>query len=215
MLFFFNISKLLIILTTIIPIFSFKIKVNGRQSNYCFTKIINEKEDSIKIFYLISSINKENIYIRLQNKEGKDLYFETKKQKDEYITDVLPSGEYTLCFEPRTANKYYITFDMQLTSDSSVNQDLANDKEVKNIKNGVLDLDNLFNEFEKNLKFIVDKRNHHYTILKNAVESLKNITFIKIIIIISLSAFQVFIITKFFKKEKRVSNIKAGNKDFL
>ena len=128
---------------------------------------------------------------------------------------MLPSGEYTLCFEPRTANKYYITFDMQLTSDSSVNQDLANDKEVKNIKNGVLDLDNLFNEFEKNLKFIVDKRNHHYTILKNAVESLKNITFIKIIIIISLSAFQVFIITKFFKKEKRVSNIKAGNKDFL
>jgi hypothetical protein len=215
MLFFFNNSSLIIILTFIISIFSLKLKINGRQIDYCFKKTIYDKEDTIKIFYLISSINTENIYISLRNKEGKEIYLEKKKQKDEYTTDVLPSGEYTLCFEPRTANKYYITFDMQITSESSVTQDLAKDKEVKDIKNGVMDLENLFSEFENNSKFIADKRNHHYSILKNVVGSLKNITIIKIVMIISLSLFQVFIITKFFGKDKRVSTIKAGNKDFL
>ena len=104
---------------------------------------------------------------------------------------------------------------MQLSSDSAVTKDLAKDKEVKGIKNGVLDLEKLFNDFEKNLKFIVDRRNHHHTILKDVVGSIKTISVIKILIIIVLSMFQVFIITKFFGTDKRVTTVKAGNKEFL
>ena len=145
----------------------------------------------------------------------KILYQEITKQRGEYQTDVIPSGDYTLCFSPRTTNEYYVTFDMQIAGDSSVTKDLAKDKEVKNIKNGVIELEKLFNDFEKNLKFIVDRRNHHHTILKDVVGSIKTISAIKILIIISLSLFQVFIITKFFGTDKRVSTIKAGTKDML
>ena len=105
---------------------------------------------------------------------------------------------------------------MQLTSNSAVTKDLAKDKEVKGIKNGVLDLEKLFNDFEKNLKFIVDRRNHHHTILQDIVGSIKIISGIKILIIILLSIFQVFIITKFFGTNKRVSTIgPRDSKDFL
>ena len=210
-------TKILIILFTIISSSkALKVKINGRQKDYCFTKSIYENEDTMKIFFLISSGKTEQLNVIFKNREGKILYQEVTRQRGEYQTDVLPQGDYTLCFSPRTSNQYYISFDMQLSSDSAVTKDLAKDKEVKGIKNGVLDLEKLFNDFEKNLKFIVDRRNHHHTILQDIVGSIKIISGIKILIIILLSIFQVFIITKFFGTNKRVSTIgPRDSKDFL
>ena len=204
-----------ILMLLVISMNSLKVKINGKQREYCFIKTIYEEEDTMKIFFLISSGKTEQVNVTFKNKDGKILYQEVTRQRGEYQTDVLPSGDYTLCFSPRNTNEYYISFDMQVTGDSSVTKDLAKDKEVKGIKNGVLDLEKLFNEFEKNLKFIVDRRNHHHTILKDVVNSIIRISAIKIIIIISLTLFQIFIITKFFGTEKRVSTIKAGAKDML
>ena len=207
--------KLFLFSYIIITSNALKVKINGKQKDYCFTKTIYETEDTMKIFFLISSGKSEQLNVTFKNKEGKILYQEVTRQRGEYQTDVLPQGDYTLCFSPRTNNQYYISFDMQVSSDSAVTKDLAKDKEVKGIKNGVLDLEKLFNDFEKNLKFIVDRRNHHHTILGDVVSSIKIISVIKIIIIILLSIFQVFIITKFFGTNKRVSTIKAGSKDLL
>ncbi len=207
--------KLFIILSIIISSFSLKVKISGRIRDYCFTKTIYEAEDTMKIFFLISSGKTEQVNVTFKNKDGKILYQEVTRQRGEYQTDVLPSGDYTLCFSPRTANEYYISFDMQVAGDSTVTRELAKDKEVKGIKNGVVDLERLFNDFEKNLKFIVDRRNHHHSILRDIVGSIKIISFVKILVIISLSVFQVFIITKFFGTDKRVSKIKAGTQDML
>ena len=208
-------SKLIITFLLIISSNALKVKINGKQKDYCFTKTIYDAEDTMKIFFLISSGKTEQLNVIFKNQDGKILYQEVTRQRGEYQTDVLPQGDYTLCFSPRTNNQYYVSFDMQLSSDSAVTKDLAKDKEVKGIKNGVLDLEKLFNDFEKNLKFIVDRRNHHHTILEEVVGSIKIISAIKIIIIILLSIFQVFIITKFFGTNKRVSTIKAGSKDLL
>ena len=208
-------TKILLILAIIISSNALKVKINGKQKDYCFTKTIYDVEDTIKIFFLISSGKTEQLNVIFKNKEGKILYQEVTRQRGEYQSDVLPQGDYTLCFSPRTNNQYYISFDIQLASDSSLTKDLAKDKEVKGIKNGVLDLEKLFNDFEKNLKFIVDRRNHHHSILEDVVGSIKKISAIKILIIILVSIFQVFIITKFFGSDKRVSAIRPGNKDIL
>jgi len=211
----FSYSKILIIICIIISSNALKVKVNGKQKDYCFTKSIYDEEDTMKIFFLISSGRTEQLNVVFKNEQGKILYQEVTRQRGEYQSDVIPRGDYTLCFSPRTTNEYYISFDMQLSEESAVSKDLAKDKEVKGIKNGVVDLEKLFNDFEKNLKFIVDRRNHHHTILKDIVGSIKTISAIKILIIVLLSIFQVFIITKFFGTNKRVSTIKAGSKDLL
>ena len=208
-------TKIIIILAIIISSNALKVKINGKQKDYCFTKTIYDVEDTIKIFFLISSGKTEQLNVIFKNKEGKILYQEVTRQRGEYQSDVLPQGDYTLCFSPRTNNQYYISFDIQLASDSSLTKDLAKDKEVKGIKNGVLDLEKLFNDFEKNLKFIVDRRNHHHSILEDVVGSIKKISAIKILIIILVSIFQFFISTKFFGNDKRVSAIRPGNKDIL
>ena len=211
----FSYSKILIIICIIISSNALKVKVNGKQKDYCFTKSIYDEEDTMKIFFLISSGRTEQLNVVFKNEQGKILYQEVTRQRGEYQSDVIPRGDYTLCFSPRTTNEYYISFDMQLSEESAVSKDLAKDKEVKGIKNGVVDLEKLFNDFEKNLKFIVDRRNHHHTILKDIVGSIKTISAIKILIIITLSLFQVFIITKFFGSDKRVTTIKTGSKDIL
>ena len=213
-----SLRQILILVLTIVSYANgLKVKINGKQKDYCFIKSIYDVEDTIKIFFLISSGRTESVNVTFKNSDGKILYQEVTRQRGEYQSDVLPQGDYTLCFSPRTNNQYYISFDMQISSDSAVTKDLAKDKEVKGIKNGVVDLEKLFNDFEKNLKFIVDRRNHHYVILLNVISSIKTISAIKILIIILLSVFQVFIITKFFGTDKRVSTIKAriGNKDLL
>ena len=211
----FSYSKILIIICIIISSNALKVKMNGKQKDYCFTKSIYDEEDTMKIFFLISSGRTEQLNVVFKNEQGKILYQEVTRQRGEYQSDVIPRGDYTLCFSPRTTNEYYISFDMQLSEESAVSKDLAKDKEVKGIKNGVVDLEKLFNDFEKNLKFIVDRRNHHHTILQDIVGSIKIISGIKILIIILLSIFQVFIITKFFGNDKRVSAIRPGNKDIL
>ena len=211
-----SLRQILILLLMLISFtHGLKVKINGKQKDYCFVKSIYEVEDTIKIFFLISSGRSESVNVTFKNEEGKILYQEVTRQRGEYQSDVLPQGDYTLCFSPRTNNQYYISFDIQIAGEFGVVKDLAKDKEVKGIKNGVVDLDKLFNDFEKNLKFIVDRRNHHYIILLDVVKSIKTISAIKILIIILLSIFQVFIITKFFGTNKRVSTIKAGNKDLL
>jgi len=209
--------KIITILLTITFSTALKVKINGKQKDYCFTKSIYDVEDTIKIFFLISSGKTEQLNVIFKNKEGKILYQEVTRQRGEYQSDVLPQGDYTLCFSPRNSNQYYVSFDIQVASDSDLTKDLAKDKEVKGIKNGVLDLEKLFNDFEKNLKFIVDRRNHHHSILEDVVGSIKKISAIKILIIILVSIFQVFIITKFFGTNKRVSAIKTGTgtKDIL
>ena len=211
-----SLRQILILSLTIVSYANgLKVKINGKQKDYCFIKSIYDVEDTIKIFFLISSGRTESVNVTFKNSDGKILYQEVTRQRGEYQSDVLPQGDYTLCFSPRTNNQYYISFDMQLSGDSAVTKDLAKDKEVKGIKNGVLDLEKLFNDFEKNLKFIVDRRNHHHSILEDGVGSIKKISAIKILIIILVSIFQVFIITKFFGSDKRVSAIRPGNKDIL
>ena len=118
-------SRLLIIFILIISISSLKVKINGRQKDYCFTKTIYENEDTMKIFFLVSSGKAEQINVTFKNQEGKIIYQETTRQRGDYQSDVLPSGDYTLCFSPRTSNEYYVSFDMQIAGESAVTKDLA------------------------------------------------------------------------------------------
>ena len=147
-----SLRQILILLLTIVSyVNGLKVKINGKQKDYCFIKSIYDVEDTIKIFFLISSGRTEQLNVTFKNKEGKILYQEVTRQRGEYQTDVLPQGDYTLCFSPRTSNQYYISFDMQLSSDSAVTKDLAKDKEVKGIKNGSF---NICRKFNRKIKFM-------------------------------------------------------------
>ena len=210
-----NTTKIFIFLSTILSITSIKVHVTGRRSDYCFTKSIYASEDTIKMSFIVSSSRKENLDIVLKRANGTELYRQKNVQNGEYQTDILEYGDYTLCFIPRMQSEYYITFELASTEELGSLKDLTKDKEIKGMRSGVTELEKLFFEFENNLKFIVDRRNHHHFVLKDIVKSIKVISTVKIIIIITLSLFQVFIIKKFFGEDKRQVTIKASSKEFL
>ena len=83
-------TKIILILAIIISSNALKVKINGKQKDYCFTKTIYDVEDTIKIFFLISSGKTEQLNVIFKNKEGKILYQEVTRQRGEYQSDVLP-----------------------------------------------------------------------------------------------------------------------------
>ena len=213
--FFLNKTKIFIFLSVILSITSIKVHITGRKTNYCFTKVLYAGKDTLKISYIVSSSRKENLDIILKTSNGTELYKKKNIQNGEYQSDVLESGDYTLCFIPRIQSEYYITFEILSSYELSSSKDLTKDKEVKGMISEVTELEKLFFEFHNNLKFIVDRRNHHHFILKDIVKSVKVISTVKIIIIITLSILQVLIIKKFFGEDKRQVTIKASSKEFL
>ena len=57
---------------------------------------------------------------------------------------------------------------------------------------------------EENVRFIMDRRNTHYDIIKDMTDGIKSITFTKIVIIVLISLLQITLIARFFKNSKKV-----------
>jgi hypothetical protein len=182
--------------------------IQNSKKRYCFTKEIVEEEDYIEVSYIISSSKKESIFVMLtKKKENKILFQQDRKQSGNYKSEVLELGIYELCFYPNTKSDFYLSFEFYSYQETGVIKDLAIDKEFKNMSLGVQQLKLAINEFDKNLGFLTDRRSRHHIILTNMIDSIKKLSYIKIIILVLLSLFQIFIIQRFFGKDKRVTKL--------
>ena len=182
--------------------------IQSSKKRYCFTKEIVEEEDYIEVSYIISSSKKESIFVMLtKKKENKILFQQDRKQSGNYKSEVLELGIYELCFYPNTKSDFYLSFEFYSYQETGVIKDLAIDKEFKNMSLGVQQLKLAINEFDKNLGFLTDRRSRHHIILTNMIDSIKKLSYIKIIILVLLSLFQIFIIQRFFGKDKRVTKL--------
>ena len=182
--------------------------IQNSKKRYCFTKEIVEEEDYLEVSYIISSSKKESIFVILtKKKENKILFQQDRKQSGNYKSEVLELGIYELCFYPNTKSDFYLSFEFYSYQETGVIKDLAIDKEFKNMSLGVQQLKLAINEFDKNLGFLTDRRSRHHIILTNMIDSIKKLSYIKIIILVLLSLFQIFIIQRFFGKDKRVTKL--------
>ena len=64
----------------------------------------------------------------------------------------------------------------------------------------------IFEDMEKNIRFIMDRRTKHTEIIHTAVDSIRNLSLLKIFLILSVSSIQVFLIKKFIGNNKMVSS---------
>lgn len=186
------------------------LQVKGKKKEYCFYKQLFDS-DKIHFTYIVSSENKEQLKVRFYKSEDMTyLYSQDNEQQGEFKSQLLQPGIYALCFYPQERTQYHISFDYYSQAETGIVKEIAHDKEVKQMYEHVVELKTLFQDFEKNFKFLVDRRNSHTGILEDIVHSIKNLTFLKICIIALLSLFQVLVIQKFFGPDKRVSSVKGG-----
>ena len=70
------------------------------------------------------------------------------------------------------------------------------------MKSDVVAISDTFEEIEKNIRFIMDRRNSHTNIINDIISAIKQMTIFKIFIIIAVSLMQIFLIKNFLKGNK-------------
>lgn len=195
---------------------SLLLRITGEKKQYCFKKILYG-EDVVKFNYIVSSQRPESIQCIFKNVDtNQEIFRREKEQSGDYSSGTpLPPSTYTLCFIPEDTNSYYLSFELYSLFESGIVNELAKDKEVKQMIDGVTDIKNIFQELEKNYKFTNDRKSRHIHVLREIISSIKGLTFFKIAIVSALSVLQVFIIRKFFGPDKRVTNVGGAFADKL
>ena len=74
------------------------------------------------------------------------------------------------------------------------------------MKSDVSKISEIFEDMEKNIRFIMDRRTKHTEVMQNIVGSIRNLSLFKIFLILCVSFIQVFLIKKFMGNSKVVSN---------
>ena len=192
------------------------IDISKRKNEFCFYKSIEYEDDTLVFNYLISSSNKEELEVSLHNLDtNKMLYHKRNEQKDEFKLRQISKGTFKLCFFFFFINLFQLTFDFYSFKESGIIKSLADENELVDINKGVNILRKKYIEFEKNMKFLTDRKSKHSDILSELMNNVKKLTFFKIFIILIVSIFQILLIMNLFKNDKRVKKIEGAFKDGL
>jgi hypothetical protein len=77
---------------------------------------------------------------------------------------------------------------------------------IHEMKKDVSELTLMFEEMEKNIRFLMDRRSRHGMITSQIVESIKNITIFKVLVILVISGLQIYLIKRFYLGSRKVGN---------
>jgi hypothetical protein len=189
---------------------SLLIETDGVKQKYCFSKQITAT-DTIEISYIVSGETEEKIDMLFYDDQERLLFSRFGMSEGEYKDEAKMSGMFELCFKPTNNNVYYISFEFFTHYEKGHTLDMAKDENFHEMKKDVTDISFMFEELEKNIKFIVDRRNKHTMIINDILSSLRSITLFKIFIILLVSIMQIFLIQKFFSfKKVNIGNIYDG-----
>ena len=198
--------------------YSVSFRITDRYEKYCFNKFI-KSGDQITISFLTTSYPKELFNVDLTYQREKYgtktiLYQVTDKDHGDYRPD-KPSeeGYYDLCFYSKKGKEYYVSLEYYTLFEDRNVKEMATDKDVKNINNDIKEIKTAFENIQINARHLNDRKFRHLEILHELTDSIKRLTFLKLFTIAVLSAFQIYVIQKFFGKDKRVSTIKGGFSD--
>jgi hypothetical protein len=176
----------------------------GKRSTYCFHKEFHSG-DSMHVSYVVSGENEEKVSAILMDPNGAKLFEKHESDGADNKYEIQQSGNYKLCFYPQGTASYYISFEFFSVFEKGHTLDMAKDSNIGAMKKDVNDITLMFEEMEKNIKFIMDRRNKHTMVMNDIGSSIKHISYFKIIIVVLVSALQVFLISRFLGGSKKSS----------
>ena len=196
----------------------FSFLVNDNYEKYCFYKYL-VGHSNILLTFVVISYPKELISADLFYKEDKystkkTLYQVVDKESDYYkLDDIKEEGYYEICFYSKKGKEFHVSMEFDSYIEERNVKKLATDKEIKSINKDIKEVKDALHKIEINAKHINNRNFEHYVILHSMISSIKNATYLKIFFVVLMSGFQIYIITKFFGKEKRISTIKGTFND--
>lgn len=170
----------------------------GKKDRYCFYKNVDQG-DTVHLSYIISGENEEKVNaILIDENQNRILYEQHNSDSGDFKQTNFNGGKVKLCFLPLNANNYYISFEFFTLLEKGHTLDMAKDQNLHEMKKDVTDITLMFEEMEKNIRFIMDRRNKHSLVINDIIQSIKRISYLKILVVIMVSLLQVFLIHKFF-----------------
>ena len=199
----------------------FMFRLIDDHEKYCFSKYI-ENNDQIIANFVVASDKEQLIRVELTKQKEKTspkvmIWSVVDKEDGDYYSESgLEEGIYELCFYSIRGEDFYVSMQFySLNEDHNLNH-LATDKEVKSIKTEIKEMKKAIDKIETNARHLNTRNFRHMSLLKEIISSIKRITSLKIVAVALLSAFQIYIIQKFFGPDKRQSTIKTAKKgEFL
>ena len=193
---------------------TFTFKVQKYKREYCFSKEITLENQRITFNYATVGETKEYVDVTLKQiiPNKKDLYLGSKSESDNFKTNPLNPGKYNLCFYPYSTNLFSIVFNFQSSEEDGDYKNVATDSQLKEINKKVEDIKKGMKTIETNADNIINRKFSQFLYLTDYINQIKKIAFAKAFIIGLMSILQIYIIKKMFGDDKRMSQIKANQK---
>ena len=191
---------------------TFMFGVQKLQREYCFSKEINIDEQTITFNFATIGEKKQYVDVVLRQliPKRKDIYSTSKSLTGEFKTNPLTPGKYHLCFYPYSTDTFSISFNFQTSEEDGDIKNIATDTQLKGIQAKIEDIKKGMRTIENNENTLLSTKFSHFLYLTDYISQIKNLTFIKICIIGSISLFQIFVIQKMFGADKRMTQIKTN-----
>jgi len=185
------------------------VETNKNKEKYCYSKQI-DKSDTINLSYIISGENEEKVNAVLSY-DDHIIYHHENSVEGEFKGEAEHTGFYQLCFLPLNSNNYYISFEFFTNFEKGHTLNMAKDENFHDMKKEVGNIALMFEEMEKNIKFIMDRRNKHTEVISDIGIQIRQISYLKIAVVLLVSFLQVFLIQRFFGGKKAVHTSHMGH----
>lgn len=182
---------------------SILIETTGKPQ-YCFHKNI-DAGDTLYLSYVISGENEEKVNCAITH-NGNVFYHQENSEGADFKQEIRSSGIYTLCFHPTNDGSYYISFEFFTNFEKGHTLDMAKDENLHEMKKDVSDISLMFEQIEKNVKFVMDRRKKHSDVLHDMGKQIRHINYAKILVILMVSLLQIFLIQRFFSGGKKTAS---------
>lgn len=205
------ISSLLSILLLTILSQSNSLSFYHNEGKKCFEKYLS-KDENITISYAISGQFESNYEVTFglssnENQENQEMemLFDGKEiGKKEMVAE--QSNFYSLCFKAKTNNYNTVTFEFVGKYDSGHTLRYGIGEVLNEMQKGVLNIQNFFEKIERNVKFLTERYGSHSNVINEFNYNLKLFAMIKVMLVIVVSAIQLFVISRFLsKRQNRIS----------
>ena len=178
----------------------------GKKQSYCFYKRV-DSSDELHASFVVSGENEEKVNAILYKPNGGVLFESHNSDGHDQKFQIEEVGDYKFCFFPHGTNSYYISFEFFTLYEKGHTLNLAKDENIHDMKKDVTQMSLMFEEMEKNIKFIMDRRNKHTMVMNEIGSAIKHISYFKMVVIILVSLLQIFLISKFMGGSSKKSSV--------
>lgn len=136
------------------------ISFHSGQTERCFSKELYV-EDELHLSFSISGQNQDSIWVSLQDPSKRDLRSWEGDQDGKFNTTLKETGQYTVCFKPKSTIQSQISFDFYGKLDSGHIIHVAKGETLSDMQRDILSLQTMLEEMEINTKYIIERQQSH------------------------------------------------------